>query len=97
MTNKEQLQQQHRYEIKDCVTADTGNYGEYGGLNDKSIDEAASSCTTVTEKAMGEFAEWIFLNQFTMYNDIWESTKMEYYHLRISVTELLTLYMQDNK
>lgn len=58
MTNKDSIQKKHLEAISD-VTADTGNWGEYGGINVESKKEAATSCTTVTADAIGEYHRWV--------------------------------------
>ena len=83
MTNKEQLQQQHNYEI--C---------NHCGLSEsESTEQAASSCTTVTEKAMGEFTEWKDRKYaYNANNKVWHDD----YDNTYTTTQLLTLYMQQD-
>lgn len=45
-----EIEQKHMEAIRDCVTADTSEWGEYGGQNKESLVEAAKECALITQR-----------------------------------------------
>ena len=88
------LEQQHWDAITD-IYADTGAWGEYGGINRDSQKEALKVCTEITIEQMKGFAEWIgshgyWLEDMTM---LWFEDEHEADGC-YSTEELLTEYLK---
>lgn len=58
------LKEQHLEAIRDNITCDTGQWGECGGINYESREEAAEACTIISESYADGFAEWIADNNW---------------------------------
>lgn len=68
------LHQQHRIAIRENIEADTDNWGHYGGMNDKSINESAAACSEISKEYAKGFARWCSENEwrYDPVSDYWD-------------------------
>jgi len=96
-----ELEERHLKEIWN-IEADTGNYGEYGGINKQSMEEVAKECANITKEIAIGFADWIANNwYFNGRPGCWGShekdSRKEPKYLIDSTEELFTEYLKTLK